>query len=256
MGCQSSIVKLKPNGSFIPTSNPEIDDLYKELDEAISQLNRQGGPMVVAIDTFVTVTGGSKYSASTAHGLVATLIVTLAELPQESQLVLMNQYPGLIVDIDRLAHIESLRAWELWRNLSYELLKAIADLDSYLSHALRCAEIPDSISKALTRLSHDSEIRVIDLRKLNIILEANRPVLLEAADSFHRSIEKVVQIVEESLAVLEGLRVEEMRRALLELCNEAALARIYDPQRIMILFKLRFETLVRNLLDRAKTTKH
>ncbi len=252
MGCKGSDLKLKPNGSFVPTTHQEIDQLYRELDEAISHLARQGGPMTVAIDTFITVTGGSRYSASTAHGLVATLVVALAE-QKNAELGLTSQFPGVFVDADTLQHIESLRAWELWRNLATELVSALKELDNYLSRALYCARIPQSINQALTRISQDADIRVIDLRKLNIVLEANHPVLLEAADSFHTAIRRVSDVASESIAVLEGLRTPELRLSLLELSRQAAEGRIFDPIVVMTRFQCPFEALVAKLLDSSKT---
>jgi len=252
MGCKGSDLKLKPNGSFVPTTHQEIDQLYRELDEAISHLARQGGPMTVAIDTFVTVTGGSRYAASTAHGLVATLIVALAER-KDTALELTSQFPGVIVDTDTLQHIESLRAWELWRNLATELVSAMKELDAYLSRALYCARIPQSINQALTRISQEADIRVIDLRKLNIVLDANRPVLLEAADSFHSAIRRVSDVACESIAVLEGLRTPKLRLELLELSKQAAECSIFDPILVMSRFQCPFEALVTRLLDSSKT---
>lgn len=248
MGCKGSDLKLKANGSFVQTTHQEIDQLYRELDEAISHLARQGGPMTVAIDTFITVTGGSRYEASTAHGLVATLVVAMAERT-DAVLELTSQFPGVIVDTDSLQHIESLRAWELWRNLAAELINALKELDAYLSRALYCARIPQSINQALTRISQEAEIRVIDLRKLNIVLETNRPVLLEAADNFHSAVRRVSDVASESITVFEGLRNPEMQGQLFELSRKAAQFNIYDPIVVMTKFQCSFEELVGKLLN-------
>ena len=239
---------LKPTGMFIRTSNPDIDSMYRDLDEAFSQLTEQGGPLTVALDTFITVTGGSRYPSSTAHGLVATLIVALADTQQDSFGV-TESFPGLTIDSNELRHIEALRAWELWRNLTVETVRAVRELDVYLSRALRCAEIPENLSKALTRISHRSETRVIDLRKLTVIMEANQPMLLEAADAFHTAVGRLRDIASEAAAVMEGLKTDGKRAELVQISKLAAAEEVYDPITLMTRFQPSFEALVSSLLS-------
>ena len=211
------------------TSNSHIDHLYQEVRETIILLRREGGHLEVAYDTFITVTGRPQQPLGVACGLVAVL-ATVAMDRRWKTLPIEDRYPGVSIKGEDLATLEVRRAWDMWCKLSREIDLSLEYLEANMPQANHCACVPVLVERAIAELSATPDIRAIDLRKLQRVAEANKSVILEAADGLHRAVKKVRDVANQSMAVLVGLRErEDLQRQLLSISARALSNSLFDP---------------------------
>lgn len=251
MGCQNSASSLRHGPSpFIATSAPALDSLYTQADLAILTFHKDCGSMLIAIDTFETAAGGERgVPGMMAKALVATLIAVIGDL-ESSGLPTRpcRTMPGLQIAQFALTHDESRRAWGLWDVLSGELLTMITEVERYFPLANTCAGLFRAADKIIEELSNNTDIRVIDLRKLMMIVSFNNEALLKAGAEYHGAIGRIRSIITEVLAVLESLHTQKHLSRLKELGSAAAKIQAFDPLLVTEHFKSGIKDFVKAVL--------
>lgn len=207
MGCAGSICTSSASPPFYYTSLPQIDRVYKEARRLISLMRKESAHLEVAYDTFITASGTGAYPAAqkVGIGLLAVLVSVIEELQMVPPLPLGPHFPGLLVDVGRIKTKEVARAWETWVKLSTETRISLDYLQTNLSKALECAATPKLIQDLISQLSSSPDIRLIDIRKLEKVTAANSVILLEAAENFHRAIQRIRDICESAISVFSAL---------------------------------------------------
>ena len=250
MGCQNSASGLRRGLSlFISTSIPELDSLYQHADLAILTFHKECGTMLVAIDTFETVAGGMKgVPGSMSKALITTLIAVIGDLESSGLPTrLSGRLPGLEVAQFALTHDESRRAWILWENLSGEMIEMIAEVERYFPHANECAGVMLATEAIIEKLTAHTDIRVIDLRKLMMVITYNNDALVQAAAEFHGAIARIKGIVLEAVAVLEALHKPKFLKRMKELGSAAAKIQAFDPLLVMDHFESGIKEILRGV---------
>jgi len=233
MGCQNSAAPL-PTGSsvFVPTSIPEIDQMYRTAEQSFLSFHKDSGTMLVAIDTFQTATGGVR--GSTAKAVLATLVAVMADLRQSDySLIPQTTFPGLCIADSALRHEGAQRAWHLWDSLAGELLIMMSEIETYFPQANHCAEIPRRVKDLVEKLSREDDIRVIDLRKLHTFIAFNNAALLDGAGEFHTAVTRIKNIILEAVSVIEALHVPARMSRLKDLSVVAMTLKAFDPLEVL-----------------------
>lgn len=236
MGCAGSICASAASPSFYYTSLPQIDRVYKDVRRLVSLMRKESAHLEVAYDTFITVSGTFAHPAAqkVGLGLVAVLVAVLEELKLTPPLALGTHFPGLLVDEDRLKTAEVARAWGVWVKLAAETRITLDYLQANLLRALDCASSPNKIKEMISQLGQSPDIRLIDIRKLEKITASNSAILLEAAENFHRTIQRIRDIACSSIAVLTALAgALDLQRRLQALSVRAERAGWRDPAEIV-----------------------
>lgn len=207
MGCAGSICASSASSSFYYTSLPQIDRIYKDARRLISYMRKESAHLEVAYDTFITASGTNAYpdAQKVGLGLLAVLIAVQEELKLVPPLALGPHFPGLLVDAARLRTAEVARAWGVWVKLAAETRITLDYLQTNLSKALECAASPLLIKQLISQLGQSPDIRLIDIRKLEKVTAANSVILLEAAENFHRTIQRIRDIASSSISVISAL---------------------------------------------------
>ena len=217
---------------FVPTSIPEIDQMYKTAEQSFLSFHKDSGTMLVAIDTFQTATGGGR--GSTARAVLATLVAVMADLRESDySLIPQNTFPGLCIADTALVHEGAQRAWHLWDSLAGELLIMMSEIEAYFPQASHCAEIPKRVKELVEKLSREDEIRVIDLRKLHTFISLNNAALLDGASEFHTAVTRIKTIILDAVVVIESLHVPARLKRLKDLSVVAMTLKAFDPLEVL-----------------------
>ena len=217
--------------AFYYTTNPKIDKLYKDVRRTMTVLRKESCHLDVAYDTFLTATyplPPDPYSIS--FGLLSLLVTVIHDQKLRPPLPLGKHLPGLVVDPRAVRTVEVSRAWGVWLNLSTEIRISLGYLFENLEKVIECAKTPTQIESIISELGASPDIRLIDLRKLQRVSEINKPLLLEAADSLHRTIGKVKEVAFQTTSVLSSLgESKDLQKQLCEISLKAGQRGLKDP---------------------------
>lgn len=203
MGCNTS--SAEPKG-FLYTNYRRIDTIYEEAREVCEQLTRESGPLIVALDTFLTVIGSPAPPYPLSCGLFALFIPLIHDLQLQSPLPLQDSFPGLTVLNYKITSIALLRAWEVWVRLSKEIGFALDYLTASLPRVIDSGFIPFRIDREIAGLSINPDIRPIDLRKLRKVTESNSRFLFLSCEELHKTVARVRSAALETIEVVEALK--------------------------------------------------
>lgn len=200
----------------------------------LSVLRKESAHLEVAYDSFITASGSSASPRKVGFGLLVVLIAVTAELEMKPPFPIGAHFPGLLIHLESVKSEDVVRAWSVWLQLVTETKIMLDYLHGNLGKALECAKTPQLVESMIAALGQSPDIRPIDLRKLSKVTSANRAVLCEAADNFHRTIQRVRDIVYESITVLYSLYNSlDLQRKLQAVSLKARQSGLIDPESIV-----------------------
>jgi len=220
MGCQSSapaplILKTK----LLKTSHPSLNSIIEQAEHSLRELARICNPLEVAIDRFFSIYG-RKIDEGFRECLMALVVAVQANC-KEGEFVFVRSPNGFKVKTQSWS--EHLQAeYEAWCELALELQYTITDLSENLLMLMDCASTSHRLNLALVHLIRVEELRVVDIRKVMVVLDKNEETIRTAAELLHVNVRRAKAYSSESEQVLQWLKQAE---SLHLLSQEVAAAR-------------------------------
>lgn len=222
MGCQSSVVGppvLKT--ALLKTNHDTLNAIIEEAERKLQELARICNPLEVAIDRFFAVCGRPVDTGFRSCFLA--LLLALIANTEEGGFELCPEAPGIRVKLKGLSE-QAMIELESWRHLANDLDFTIKELTENLLELMDCAMTSHKLSQALINVVKVEELRVVDLRKVFVVLEQNEETIKSAAEILHSNIRRArkysqeVDIVTQWLKKAEGWQaagtvVAEIRRS-------------------------------------------
>ena len=207
MGCQSSLPSpLVLKTKLLKTNHPSLNAIIEEAERSLQELARICNPLEVAIDRFFSICGRNLDEGF--RGCLIALVVALLANVGPGDFVLTKEPPGIKVRPHNLS--EHLRAeYETWRQLSTELTYTINDLSENLLMLMECASTSHRLNTALVQLIKVEDLRVVDIRKVMVILEKNEEIIKNAAELLHLNVRRAKAYSGESEVVTQWLQKPE-----------------------------------------------
>jgi Mg2+/Co2+ transporter CorB len=99
--------------------------------------------------------------------------------------------------------------YEAWCELSTELQYTISDLSDNLLMLMDCASTSHRLNLALVHLIKVEDLRVVDIRKVMVVLDKNEETIRIAAELLHMNVRRAKTYSSESDQVMQWLRRSE-----------------------------------------------
>lgn len=204
MGCQTSApapVVLKT--SLLKTNHPALNAVIEEAEQSLQDLARICNPLEVAIDRFFSLCG-REIDEGFRSCFLALILALLANSP-EGGLQLIPDSPGIRVKTQEFS--EQLKVeFESWRQLASELDYTVKDLSENLINLMDCAMTSHKLSQALVQLAKTEELRVVDLRKVLLVLDKNEETIRTAAEVLHQNVRRARKYAQEADLITQWMR--------------------------------------------------
>lgn len=204
MGCQSSQpLPLVLKTHLLKTNHSSLDAIIEEAEHSLQELARICNPLEVSIDRFFSICG-RKMDDGFRVCLIA-LVVGLMANCREGEFRLVESTTGFKVKIHNLS--EQLQVeYEAWCELSTELQYTISDLSDNLLMLMDCASTSHRLNLALVHLIKVEDLRVVDIRKVMVVLDKNEETIRTAAELLHMNVRRAKTYSSESDQVMQWLR--------------------------------------------------
>jgi hypothetical protein len=207
MGCQSSTpAPLVLKTRLLKTNHPSLNAIIEEAERSLQELARICNPLEVAIDRFFSVCGRGMDEGFKA--CVIALVVALIANSKEGDFMLVANAGGFKVRTHSLGE-QLVVEYETWRQLATELQYTINDLSDNLLMLMDCASTSHRLNLALVQLIKVEDLRVVDIRKVMVILEKNEETIRSAAELLHLNVRRAKAYSSESELVVQWLRQAE-----------------------------------------------
>lgn len=207
MGCgNSTTLPHVLRTTLLKTNHPSLNTVIEDAEKSLRELARICNPLEVAIDRFFTLCGRSSDDGFRIC-LLSLLIACIANCGADD-FILTAETPGAKVTLS--AENERLIVeFEAWRQLSMELQYVINDLSESLLKLMDCASTSHKLNQTLVVLVKTEELRVVDIRKVMMILEKNEEVIKTGAELLHLNIRRAKQYSTEAAGVMQWMRTRE-----------------------------------------------
>jgi len=207
MGCQSSApAPLVLKTRLLKTNHPSLNAIIEEAERSLQELARICNPLEVAIDRFFSVCGRKMDEGFRA--CLLGLVVALLANCKEGEFMLVGNAAGFKVKTHSLGEHLTVE-YETWRQLATELHYTITDLSDNLLMLMDCASTSHRLNLALVQLIKVEDLRVVDIRKVMVILEKNEETIRSAAELLHLNVRRAKAYSSESELVVQWLRQAE-----------------------------------------------
>lgn len=232
MGCQTSLpAPLVLKTKLLKTNHPSLNAIIEEAERSLQELARICNPLEVAIDRFFSICGRRMDEGFRA--CLVALIVALVGNCREGDFVLMGNATGFKVKTHGLTeHLQV--EYETWRQLSTELHYTITDLSDNLLMLMDCASTSHRLNLALVQLIKLEDLRVVDIRKVMIILEKNEETIRTAAELLHLNVRRAKAYSSESEQVIQWLRQSDGLRIITQEADKVRELRLHSASEVLL----------------------
>lgn len=204
MGCQSSMPGppvLKT--ALLKTNHPTLNAIIEEAEGRLQELARICNPLEVAIDRFFAVCGRPVDTGFRSCFLA--LLLSLIANAEEGGFELISESPGIRVKLRGLSE-QAMIELESWRHLANDMDFTVKELTENLLELMDCAMTSHKLSQALINVVKVEELRVVDLRKVLVVLEKNEETIQSAAEILHSNIRRARKYSQEADIVTQWLK--------------------------------------------------
>ena len=244
MGCQTSTpapIILKT--SLLKTNHPALNVIIEDAERALQELARICNPLEVAIDRFFSLCGRD-LDEGFQSCFIALILALIANSP-DGAFQLTPESPGIRVKTQEFSEQLTVE-FECWRQLASELDFTVADLTENLMSLMDCAMTSHKLSQALVQVVKTEELRVVDLRKVLMVVEKNEETIKVAAEVLHQNVRRARKYSQEADLVTQWMKKADGWSAVKKVAEDIRKQRIGSAQKVLDLRLRDVDTLARS----------
>ena len=207
MGCQTSApLPQTLKTSLLKTNHPGLNSIIEEAEIKLQELARICNPLEVSIDRFFSICGRAIDSGFKVCFLA--LLVTLWGNTDPGDFEIITESPGFRVKLHNLSE-QAILEYDSWRNLASDLEFTVKELAENLLELMDCAMMSHKLSQALLNVVKSEELRIVDLRKVTVVVEKNEEIIQSAAEILHVNVRRAKKYSQEADVVVQWLKTKD-----------------------------------------------
>jgi hypothetical protein len=226
MGCHTSRAEgvITVDAHLERTSIQRFDDVFSSAEEVIATINRISGNLSVVLDTFKTIADLHSPPRPLGVGIFAVFVALSAFSDanfSRINLYLTDTFPGFDLSTAALDD-EQGRTYSVWKRMTEELDTSLGELEGLVETWLESVVKVKSLRAELNQLYSGGEARLVDARKLELVLTTNNNKLQQASELFRELVLLVQGAVSEIIGTVSKVNSPNTMRELHRLGLAAA----------------------------------